>query len=125
MALTAVSAVACGGGEGIDVPRGNKEPRLAVEDGLGDAADAARHDRLAERERLEQRERQPLPERREHVDVERREQVGHVATGAREREAVPETGLPHLTLELAARPRFNVLVPGPMSTVVAPELGWR
>ncbi len=74
--------------QGLRVFRGDEEPGFAVLDRLGNAADPRRDDWLPERERLQDRDRQPLGgDRRQHDHVAQGEQVH--AIGPRPQDADP------------------------------------
>ena len=87
---------------------GNRAPALpghdrgidAIAEDFAQPVGVGRHDRLAHRQRLERRQWRALPERREHHQVERGQDACHVALEAEEVDAIGDTQVARLRLEL-------------------------
>ena len=77
----------------------DEQPVDAVGHGLGDAVDARRGDRQAERHRLEEGPARPLPQRRECERVGGRQQVGDVVAHAEEGDRAGQVGGSHRLAE--------------------------
>ena len=81
---------------------GTSSPRLLGGDGLVGAADGRGHHGPLGGHRLEYRDRQSLEQGRQHDEVRRRQQVGHVGAFAEEDAAAGHAQLTRLGLEVGA-----------------------